>query len=161
MQVYNTSPQEALGGMSPFEVLRGRPEPRYDVWAYPDTPYPPRYAEAIALEPSPREYGPKNKHPYLRSPDFGRHYFAVPEPAYQGSLEIRGSKRETFPTAHAYCRMMAKVGSSDARPQNSLNDEVATSRVFRSQANRWSLVPRSQWMLDCEPRLSDDEADRV
>jgi hypothetical protein len=56
---------------------------------------------------------------------------------------------------------MVKVGSSDSRPQNSLNDEIATSRVFRSQANRWALVPRSQWMLDCEPRLSDDEADRV
>jgi hypothetical protein len=144
MRIYETSPQEALGGMSPLEVRRGKPTPSYDVRAYLDASYPPRYAEAVALEPSPREYGPKNRHPYLRSHDFGQHYYTVPEPAYHSSLEISGPKRETFPPAHAYCRMLAKVSNSDARLQNSRNDKVATSRVFRSQAGRSALVSRSQ-----------------
>jgi hypothetical protein len=47
---------------------------------------------------------------------------------------------------------------------NVRNDELATARVFRARseldASR-TLVPRSQWMRDCEPRCSDEEADRI
>jgi hypothetical protein len=151
---YNRTPQESLGGMSPYEIINGRPPPRYEISAYPDSSYPPRCSDATVIEARFRESGPKNRHPYLRSREFRQCYVAVPNPSHHEHLRFSRSEKEAPPPAYAQCRMMANVN----------NDELATARVFRARSELDSsrtLVPRSQWMRDCEPRCSDEEVDRI
>jgi hypothetical protein len=75
---YNWTPQESLGGMSPYETVNGRPPPRYEMSVYSDSSYPPRCSDATVIEARPREYGPKNRHPYLRSSEFRQCCVAAP-----------------------------------------------------------------------------------
>jgi hypothetical protein len=139
-------PPKTLGGTSP-----------YDLRAYPDCSYPPRCAKATVLEASLSGCSPKNRHPYLRSRDFSQCYVTLPYRPHQEPLRDSRPEQDVPPPNYAQCRMMVKTGKGEVGPQRIRNDESATARVFRAR----SLVPRSQWMINCEPRCTDEEADRI